>query len=249
MIYDIFTFFNELDVLEARLNILDSVVDKFVIVEATETFSGVPKKLYYLENKDRFLKWESKIIHYVVKDISDELIQMAKSSPNTGKGEHYWVREFCQKESIKNALVGLSYEDICFVSDVDEIWNTTVVDCVKGEHVYKLKQLPYLYYFNNRTSEDWHGWTGTIVTKYKNIKDACLNHLRTDSMTDYVVVDNGGWHFNAIGGRETKQSAFKHPIYEVNEEWRRREIEMRKDESQLPQYLLGNKNKWQHLFR
>ena len=34
-IYDIFTFFNELELLEIRLNILDSYVDYFVIVEAT----------------------------------------------------------------------------------------------------------------------------------------------------------------------------------------------------------------------
>jgi hypothetical protein len=33
MIYDGFTFFNELDLLEIRLNVLNEVVDKFVIVE------------------------------------------------------------------------------------------------------------------------------------------------------------------------------------------------------------------------
>lgn len=37
MIYDCFTFFNELDLLEIRLNILSSVVDKFVLVEADKT--------------------------------------------------------------------------------------------------------------------------------------------------------------------------------------------------------------------
>ena len=37
--YDIFSFNNELDMLEIRLNILSDYVDFFVIVEATETFS------------------------------------------------------------------------------------------------------------------------------------------------------------------------------------------------------------------
>lgn len=67
-IYDVFTFFNELDLLEIRLNILDPYVDYFVIVEATETFSGYPKPLYYEENKERFKKWKDKIIHYVIDD-------------------------------------------------------------------------------------------------------------------------------------------------------------------------------------
>ena len=53
MVYDCFIFFNELDLLEIRLNELKDVVDKFVIVESTETFSKKKKKLYYDENKDK----------------------------------------------------------------------------------------------------------------------------------------------------------------------------------------------------
>jgi len=43
-VYDCFTFFNELDLLEIRLNILDPYVDYFVIHESTETFSGKSKQ-------------------------------------------------------------------------------------------------------------------------------------------------------------------------------------------------------------
>ncbi len=39
-VYDCFTFFNELELLEIRLNELSSVVDKLVLVEATKTFQG-----------------------------------------------------------------------------------------------------------------------------------------------------------------------------------------------------------------
>ena len=41
MVYDCFQFFNELDILKIRLNVMNDVVDKFVISEATETFSGL----------------------------------------------------------------------------------------------------------------------------------------------------------------------------------------------------------------
>ena len=46
MIFDCFSFFNELELLEIRLNILNDVVDKFVVVEGTLTHTGKPKPLY-----------------------------------------------------------------------------------------------------------------------------------------------------------------------------------------------------------
>ena len=54
MIYDCFSFYNELDLLEIRLNVLKGTVDKFVLAEATVTHTGHPKPLYYAENKARF---------------------------------------------------------------------------------------------------------------------------------------------------------------------------------------------------
>ena len=53
-IYDCFNFFNELDLLELRMEILKDHVDKFVIVESTVTFSGKNKHLYFEENKNYF---------------------------------------------------------------------------------------------------------------------------------------------------------------------------------------------------
>ena len=68
MIYDCFQFFNELDILKIRLEVMNPIVDKFVISEATETFSGLKKPLYYEENKELFSKFQDKIIHVVVED-------------------------------------------------------------------------------------------------------------------------------------------------------------------------------------
>ena len=76
-VYDCFTFFNEFELLEIRLNELDSVVDKFVLVEASKTHQGKEKPLFYNENKDRFKKFQDKIIHVIVdfpdNDILDSL--------------------------------------------------------------------------------------------------------------------------------------------------------------------------------
>ncbi len=49
MTYDCFTLFNELDLLEIRLSILDEYVDYFVLCESVETFSGKRKPLYIIK--------------------------------------------------------------------------------------------------------------------------------------------------------------------------------------------------------
>ena len=51
-VFDSIIFFNELELLEMRLNILGDVVDHFVITESPYTVSGNEKPLYYAENKD-----------------------------------------------------------------------------------------------------------------------------------------------------------------------------------------------------
>ena len=53
-IIDGFIFYNELELLNYRLNVLNDVVDYFIIVESTHTFVGKEKTLYYQENKELF---------------------------------------------------------------------------------------------------------------------------------------------------------------------------------------------------
>jgi hypothetical protein len=48
-VYDCFTFFNELDLLELRLTECYNDADYFVIAEANTTFTGVAKR-YNLED-------------------------------------------------------------------------------------------------------------------------------------------------------------------------------------------------------
>ena len=51
-IYDCFQFFNEENILDLRLNILDEFVNFFVIVESTTDHQGNKKKLiFFLKEK------------------------------------------------------------------------------------------------------------------------------------------------------------------------------------------------------
>ena len=50
-IYDTFIFYNEIELLEIRLNELTNVVDQFLLVEADKTFTYKDKPLYYFERR------------------------------------------------------------------------------------------------------------------------------------------------------------------------------------------------------
>ncbi|GJJ14113.1 hypothetical protein Clacol_008370 [Clathrus columnatus] len=63
VIFDAMLMNNEVDLLEIRLNELDDVVDYFVILESNATFTGLPKSMYFEENKERYSKFSHKILY------------------------------------------------------------------------------------------------------------------------------------------------------------------------------------------
>lgn len=269
-IIDTFLLFNELDLLEIRLSILDPVVDKFVIVESTKTFKGDPKPLNFDIN--RYAKWKDKIHYHVVDEISEEEWNEAKRSPNVGAGEHWWLREYAQKEQILKALASMSLkdDDIIFVSDLDEIWNPEAIFSIgynfqyECDKVYRPIQTAYHYYLNNRSDQDINGWVGTRFGTYKTLKKYGVNHFRTEREVKSIPIENGGWHFSFIGGTEVikyKIESYGHQEHNtesiknnigsamtMNVDFLNRGFRLWRDETQLPKYLIENKAKWKHLF-
>jgi beta-1,4-mannosyl-glycoprotein beta-1,4-N-acetylglucosaminyltransferase len=116
-IIDGFTFFNELDLLEIRLAELSGVVDQFILVEATKTFSGLAKPLHYSANKQRFARWADKINHIVV-DFPDFPDEPASA----------WRREYLQRDAIAQGFAGFGKADIALISDVDEIPKAEILE-------------------------------------------------------------------------------------------------------------------------
>lgn len=256
MVIDTILFYNESDLLEIRLNILGDFVDKFVIVEATKTFVGNKKPLNF--DIERYAKWKDKIVYYVIEELTDEEWESAKKSPNVGAGEHWWVREYCFKEKMLQALTFCKDDDIIFVSDLDEIWNPKVLREIEHGKVYRPIQTAYHYYLNNRSDQDITGWVGTRFATYKTIKEFGINHLRTESMHPSIHIPNGGWHFTFMGGADKireKIENYGHQEYrgalngvenalKSNIDFLNRGFKLWKDESELPIYILNNKEKW-----
>jgi beta-1,4-mannosyl-glycoprotein beta-1,4-N-acetylglucosaminyltransferase len=244
MKYDCFYFFDEFDLLEIRLNVLDSVVDKFVLIESTETFNGKQKSLVFQQNRDKFKKWEDKIIYHCVDDFPNDSDILRKSflSPNTGNKEHWWIREFYQKESLIKPLSNICFDDdIVFISDVDEIWNPEI-EIKMDDFVHRPKQIAYPFYLNNRSNQDFNAWTGTRYGKFKTLKKYGPNHFRTEREVSGIIQENGGWHFSWLGKKSDKWND-NHPDNNLRFNMVSY-TKMIKDESDIPKFIMDNKAKF-----
>ena len=65
-IVDCFLFYNEIDLLKIRLEELYDVVDYFILVEGTLTFTGNVKNMYFKDNINLFNKYLNKIIYIFI---------------------------------------------------------------------------------------------------------------------------------------------------------------------------------------
>ncbi|MFO1471931.1 MAG: hypothetical protein U1F27_12950 [Turneriella sp.] len=226
MIYDMFPFFNELELLEIRLNELDAVVDVFVLAEARHTFQKKPKDLVFEKNKDRFAKFLPKIRHVIVDELPGFFYKW--HSPSA------WDVSDFQKGQVVRGLFDAKSGDTLIFSDVDEIPKASAVRthaAHKGITVFE--QRLYAYYLNNIcTDYDTHGqtciaqynrdglgwWRGSVMLGFdafkgigKSIKKMRLLHDRQD----VNVVSDSGWHFTSIG--DVERIALKLESYEHSE--------------------------------
>ena len=270
-IVDVFTFCGEMDVLDIRLNILNDYVDEFIICESDRTFTGIKKPLYFKENIKRFEKFLPKIKHFVMASDDPILLLGANKSPGVPKNLrwwnpknlYWWKREYTQKESIRYALTHLKDDDLVFIGDADEIWNPQNIPPFGR---WKLGQLVYSYYLNNRSNESWEG---TSVIPYKMIKHDTLDNLRAhDKHRKYMKAStypNGGWHFTNMGGAKfikKKLDSYSHQEFNYpeitdnieqcildNKDFVGRNFKFWLDDSELPKYILDNREKYKLLFK
>lgn len=204
-VVDVFPFFNELDILEIRLNVLDPYVDCFILSEATKTFSGLDKPLYYEENKERFEKFNHKIIHNIVEDTT---------SPDL----HPYQRDVFQKDNIKKVVLdNVSDEDVIIWSDVDEVPNPEAISGLESyfeqDSIFHFAQENCMGYLNlvevggiiRAMTPDWDyedrpRWLGTKVFGKSILEKYTLSELRSkqESEKNYRIFP-GGWHWSYVG--------------------------------------------------
>lgn len=247
MVYDCFSFFNELDLLEIRLNVLKDVVDKFVLVEAAQTHTGQPKPLYFSENSSRFAAFRDKVIHIVVDDFSD-------AEKFATERERAWARENIQRNAIVKGLVEAKPDDVVVISDLDEIPNPeSIITASRYAGITRIGMRLYYYFLNyrNYSIPEWR--LGTQVLHFSDFVDSKnyanfefgqfvlkeVNQIPSASMIRFTssgrIIRDGGWHFSYLGGIEsikTKLASFAHTEFDAkakSDEWIRDRINKGED--------------------
>ncbi len=216
-IFDSFRFFNELELLDIRFNLLYDLVDHFVITECPYTIMGKEKPLYYLENKDRFAKFNDKVVHDVMEDIPDDFsdyIEKRKYHTPYGNtdlncGKCYidipirYQRDIYARNytaySIEKA--GVKDDDVVITSDADEIINPLIVedlDWFDPSNHYAALQRTFYYKLNLLREENW---MGSRICTWNTLKDISVDQLRQSHPQSYKV-ETGGWHWSYFGGVE-----------------------------------------------
>lgn len=217
-IYDCFTFYNEFELLELRLEALYDTVDCFVIVEANRTHTNKPKEYNFLARQNDFRKYFPKL-RYV------------KHVPNVEyKGVGDWSIENGQRNAIMSGIQDAQPDDLIFISDLDEIPAPDVVDRIlnnrqkitftfyvpgvkyNGASVpipslalvpsasllevcpIAMEQQLHYYYLNMKSRLPWNG---SILVKRKNLTTPqALRDIR-----NYLPhATEGGRHFSYMGG-------------------------------------------------
>lgn len=220
MIYDCFTFFNELDLLEIRLEELNSVVDKFVIIEAKQTHSGLKKELNFLKEKNRFAKYLNKII-YISVDLSNS--PDFRNLPGyvqrdyLDKNPSVWSREIYQRNCITMGLKNANPDDIILISDIDEIPSAKsfkkITPTRLKNKILSFEQNLFYYYFNYITDQKWYGTKAVLFNNLNSPEEIRM------SPNNYII-KNGGWHFSFLGGVEKiseKIGSFSHQEFNTKE--------------------------------
>lgn len=184
-IYDCFPFFNELDLLEIRFNELYEHVDYFVLCESTITHSGKKKPLYYKENKERYKKWNDKVIHLVYDpkklSVSFGLFNWLSNfnfMKNKIMGRIYaifgfgrWEIEHAQRNYLLNGFNNTKENDIIILSDVDEIINPKKIKNVREflknnpKKILALDQKLYYYFLNGLSNSSWASAKALVYKK------------------------------------------------------------------------------------
>ena len=214
-IFDCFTFYNELDLLEVRLNELYNKVDRFVIVEATTTFTNRPKPAYFEQHQDRYKKWADKITHVRI-DLPQDT--------------NAWVNETYQRDAILQGTPDADSNDIIVVSDVDEILRPESVDLMRAtdQTIYAFRMPIFNFKFNYMrvTPGQYDVWA--MAARRQVLDQITPNSLRSLRFNFFgaphqhvdqgcQVIEHGGWHFGYMGDNEylrDKAQSFSHT--EVN---------------------------------
>jgi beta-1,4-mannosyl-glycoprotein beta-1,4-N-acetylglucosaminyltransferase len=193
-VIDCTIFYNEFMMLELRLRCLADQVDRFVIAEASRTFSGAPKPFV-------LRAWLQETFPELMTRITVIEVDDMPANPNA------WIRECHQRNAVARGLGACRPNDLILLFDVDEIPDIEQIEStLPNDDIAGVQQGFFYYYFNLRRGSWKHG----AASLFKNLTVAPQT---ARNMPGRPLVPHGGWHFSYVmtpADIATKISAFSH---------------------------------------
>lgn len=229
MIINCMMFLNENDVLEIKINNHWNIVDKFIVVESSQTHTG-DHKGYNLDIK-RFAKYTEKLMYYKIGSIDEiinyrpELIEMhtpliKAHIDNRNENIDDWIRDSIHAYTIYPILEEMSAkpDDILLIDCCDEIISTEAISAglerYKGGTKYNIRQtdiknfdpvfgfvMNNYYYKLNLQNPNCQLITGSMMTTYSNITKMLFTLVRHSSLSTHDPI-HGGYHFGFLDGTD-----------------------------------------------
>lgn len=229
MIYDVFLFNNEFDLLELRIAELSGVVDKFVICESNVSMRGKAKPMHFWERRDQYDM--NRIVHVGMHTTPYEESREINAVFET------WMRSFI--DTVLGAI--LNDNDVVLFGDADEIPRVEVVrDYLPEQGAMRLGFQFYYYYFNLVV----HDHQGHKLNHFRPIigpallfKKLGFNYMRWTFPAGHNTIDNAGWHFSYLGGYDALMAKIASHAEGASSDWllseKREVIEQRIAEGKL----------------
>lgn len=255
----------ELDLLEIRLYELGGVVDRWVIVEAGETFGGQARNYLLTQEvlEGRFAEFASHI----------DVIQLMKLFPECVDRKSGRAREAYQRNVMMEWLGRscMNYDSVIF-SDLDELPRVSaVIEWLNGDREPSRFKCDSFYYNVNTKVDYGHDWAARPRIAFWKDVVKCESMYQFRMKKDVKEIENGGWHFGYFGGPQAikeKVAALSpfleeyrlfgddellHDIEAGRDLHRRRcelpEVFEKLSENQdLPRHLIQNREKFSHFF-
>lgn len=200
MIVDCVLYNGEADLLRLRVDTLAAVVDRHVVVEGAETFSGRRKQPGLLREPS-LAPYLTRLVYVVAPLLPD--------APSA------WHREAHQRNAIVRGLAGVPDEATVLIGDVDEIPGEALIArwahigghgaILACEHSHRA--------YDARNVRDG-AWRGTVVATAQTVRQLSPEGVRRRRLVAEGIP--GGWHLTHMGAPERlaeKVRAFSHQEY------------------------------------
>jgi hypothetical protein len=192
MIIDTTLFYNEFDMLDIHLAISSDYVDRWIILEASRTFSGIEKPYYLSENLDRYQRlWGDRI----------EVVRLPVEPHETNL-----ICETKMRQGLAQSLACCDPQDIVIHGDLDEIidpgaWSDIVLALVTQARPVSCGMEMYFYRLDQRAQRQWRGSVVAKKHMFHTPHDLYKGQsIKRKDRSHCVSLDRTvGWHWTWMG--------------------------------------------------